>query len=353
MKERLGYLDAAKGAGILLVVFGHTLIGPLRESNLLAMDIYQGIYFFHMSLFFLISGLLFERNAFRYKAEGWKKFLGKKAGQLLVPYLFISIFFYGGLGIAGRVPGLLAAARAIGAEGTLRFTDMAVSILTTQGHIVRHLWFLYVMFLVMTISFGLGELGKTKFFIFLVLGLFCVWSAKPDVPILLLYVFRYLFFFQMGRLYYSKLPQIVDNRKKMTAALCIFAVLVVLYVRFFSGAYPFLFINRVVDRVTCALLIAGGGCAVSQALIYLSAGLEKRGKARGLERLGRNSFDIYILHQPLIVTGLATVLYKGNVPAMFMILAALCAGVALPLCLSRFVIHRSRVLTALVLGGRN
>ena len=47
MKERLDYIDLAKGIGILLVVIGH---GAFNNF---------GINIFHMPLFFCISGLTF------------------------------------------------------------------------------------------------------------------------------------------------------------------------------------------------------------------------------------------------------------------------------------------------------
>lgn len=51
MAKRIEYLDYAKGIGIILVVLGHILI----KGNI---KIY--IYSFHMPLFFIISGYLFN-----------------------------------------------------------------------------------------------------------------------------------------------------------------------------------------------------------------------------------------------------------------------------------------------------
>lgn len=68
-------VDAAKGIGILLVVFAHInyTTGPL---------IY--IYAFHMPLFFIFSGMLFRQDKF----ETFGAFLKSRFYSLICPYLF-------------------------------------------------------------------------------------------------------------------------------------------------------------------------------------------------------------------------------------------------------------------------
>lgn len=76
MKKRAEYLDIAKGIGILLVVWAHAR-GPFSSY----------IYQFHMPLFFLISGYLFnERNTV-------KQFVVKKVQTLYLPFVFWNIIF--------------------------------------------------------------------------------------------------------------------------------------------------------------------------------------------------------------------------------------------------------------------
>lgn len=76
MKKRAEYLDIAKGIGILLVVWAHA-DGPFSPY----------IYQFHMPLFFLISGYLFnEKNTVR-------QFIAKKVRTLYVPFIFWNICF--------------------------------------------------------------------------------------------------------------------------------------------------------------------------------------------------------------------------------------------------------------------
>ena len=76
MKQRAGYLDNAKRIGILLVVLEHAR-GPFSTY----------IYQFHIPLFFLISGYLFnEKNTV-------KQFAVKKIKTLYCPFVFWNICF--------------------------------------------------------------------------------------------------------------------------------------------------------------------------------------------------------------------------------------------------------------------
>ena len=73
---RYGHIDALKGAGILLVVFGHLIEKPSTHSILLQM-LYTGIYSFHMPLFVFLSGI-FARETLKsrdYQKIVWTLFL--------------------------------------------------------------------------------------------------------------------------------------------------------------------------------------------------------------------------------------------------------------------------------------
>ncbi|MDD6615547.1 MAG: acyltransferase family protein [Lachnospiraceae bacterium] len=86
--NRLPYLDAAKGAGILLVVLGHIWEAESPATVL--------IYSFHVPLFFLISGILMAHT--QIEKRSWKEILPAKTRGLVVPYLFFEsafVFIFG------------------------------------------------------------------------------------------------------------------------------------------------------------------------------------------------------------------------------------------------------------------
>jgi fucose 4-O-acetylase-like acetyltransferase len=83
-KERLQWLDIAKGIGILLVVVGHMgSYFDFSHANMLV----QAIYLFHMPLFFILSGYVFKPDA------DWA-FIKARVKSLLVPYFaYLGIIF--------------------------------------------------------------------------------------------------------------------------------------------------------------------------------------------------------------------------------------------------------------------
>jgi len=74
--SRASFLDIAKGIGIILVVLGHTFSLP----HLL----YHTIYSFHMPLFFIISGYVYNEN--KYNGFKLSKMLAQRAKRYLIPY---------------------------------------------------------------------------------------------------------------------------------------------------------------------------------------------------------------------------------------------------------------------------
>lgn len=81
MRERLNYIDSAKGIGILLVILGHTYGIPDSIHNI--------IYSFHMPLFFIIAGMLYDEE--KYNNCSFKQMLIKRANDYLKPYFIFAL----------------------------------------------------------------------------------------------------------------------------------------------------------------------------------------------------------------------------------------------------------------------
>lgn len=77
-KKYYGYLDIAKGLGMLAVIWGHIDIQYVTSWF---------VYSFHMPLFFLLSGMLFNKD----KYTGFLDFIKKRGKRLLIPYLIYSV----------------------------------------------------------------------------------------------------------------------------------------------------------------------------------------------------------------------------------------------------------------------
>ncbi len=74
-KNRIAWIDMAKGYGMLAVIIAHICSGPLHGW----------IYTFHMPLFFFLSGYVFSNN------DKFNVFINKKAQSLLIPYFSLGI----------------------------------------------------------------------------------------------------------------------------------------------------------------------------------------------------------------------------------------------------------------------
>lgn len=81
--NRKPFIDVLRGIGIILVILGHC------HRPELSLKLIQS---FHMPLFFIISGYLFNREQILTGSS--KKYIKKKARALLLPYLFFSVFHY-------------------------------------------------------------------------------------------------------------------------------------------------------------------------------------------------------------------------------------------------------------------
>lgn len=82
MKNRIEYIDIAKGFGIILVIVGHCIKTGMFINN--------WIYSFHVPLFFFISGFCF--NNIKYADNNY--FVIQRTKTLLMPCIYFSIFIY-------------------------------------------------------------------------------------------------------------------------------------------------------------------------------------------------------------------------------------------------------------------
>ena len=81
LEKRLDFLDVCKGIGIVLVILGH-IYGLSSKVGI-------WIYSFHMPLFFILSGLVYNEK--KNTELPFFEFLKKKAKSYLVPYYLYAL----------------------------------------------------------------------------------------------------------------------------------------------------------------------------------------------------------------------------------------------------------------------
>lgn len=79
---RIGYLDIAKGIGIILVVMGH------NDFSVLSPFFFKLIYSFHMPLFFFMSGIFFKPDL------SFLTLLRRRFDSVLKPYIFMILLIF-------------------------------------------------------------------------------------------------------------------------------------------------------------------------------------------------------------------------------------------------------------------
>lgn len=126
--KRMEYVDVAKGIGIVSMLVGHHIQG----AELLV----KWIYSFHMPLFFLLTGYLYETR--KRRAEVGAALFRKQAERLLYPYLTFSVLMLLWKFVFHVVCGVPYT------NGEDPFGVMVLNALTTNG--VHALWFLPAMF---------------------------------------------------------------------------------------------------------------------------------------------------------------------------------------------------------------
>ena len=281
---RADWIDAAKGIGILLVVFGH-VVGGLRDAGLLPQDsefstLFYLVYTFHMPMFFLLSGVFVERRLAKSRAD----FLHSTLGRIAWPY-----FLWSSIQLA-----------VINALGTLVNTPAAFDIASYVDLIwrpVSQFWYLHILFLFLIASylivphFGAKALLVASLFVYSLQELYGF--AYP-----LSHLCRFFPFYALGVLMGSDLvrAQASNARAPLIAAgaaaiwlVCAYGARAAGYGYWSDGAVP-----AAIAGTVAWLALANAPQVACQRILLL---------------LGRCSLAIYVLHV-LFVAGTRIVMHK-------------------------------------------
>ena len=138
--KRVEWIDYAKGIGIVLVVYGHVIIGVSNSGvveaattnlQLFTKSSLDFLYCFHMALFFFISGLFVDGRA-NNSTNDFKNFFWKKVKTIAYPYLVWSI-----------IQGLFYALMSPYTNTKFNILDLPLRIIFIP---IAQFWFLYILF---------------------------------------------------------------------------------------------------------------------------------------------------------------------------------------------------------------
>lgn len=295
MNKRDKVIDVAKGIGIILVILAHVLKG----KNIFVLEV---IYYFHMPLFFFISGLL----SYYDKSNNFKEFLLKKFKSIIIPYIVFSIisFMYWAL-----------------IERKLR-NQMDVSLLENFLNIFIFrvdenkyiynivLWFLPCLFVSEIILYVYRKMtniiGMLISLINLSIGLILAKSSLI-FPFALETALIASFFMYIGFLYKKFNLQISNINKKILALMFILSNIIIIISNSLNLKVNML--NHEYSNIYLFILASFSGITI----IFLLSNKIRNNKI--LNFLGKNSLMLMCLHEPLkrFIIKLWSIIFKISI----------------------------------------
>ena len=228
-KERVVWIDTAKGVCISLVVLSHVAIYLSRDYGLASL-----FRTFRMPLYYILSGLFFKPY------EGWRTFFKKKTNNLIIPYLF---FF---LMTSVLLPVVLSATTNFKSYGleAVKYIFSEYPVFNTS------IWFLVSLFEVNCYFYLLYLLTKktSKPVLWLalttliggVIGMHVNWPCYLDTSLSMLP----FFFFGWWLNHHSDYMQMSFSGWKRTVSVLALSVAVLVFIYFLNGGNAEFRLNR-------------------------------------------------------------------------------------------------------------
>ena len=285
-ETRYQVYDQMKMMAILLVIAGHCLnmygadgaIPVMNGSRFLA-ALGSVVYRFHIPTLFFVSGALFAVGLKKGKYGVFLPFIKGKRGRLLIPYLFFAVFaVLPTLLICGLLP----------VSRVYLFVPYLIS-----GYQVRHLWYLYCLFLVFALMWPFKRFLKRENALKVLLLSFVVSVAVRATGFDFLKYFQigntayYQFFFVCGVLCEDRFDAIRAFllKRKMIALIAFGLLLLSLFFDFY---------------VFTGYLYAFAGIVLIICFSCFSAEGSPRRKTGINAVLVRDSYGVYLFHAMLV-----------------------------------------------------
>jgi fucose 4-O-acetylase-like acetyltransferase len=310
--SRVGWVDYARGLGILLVVIGHTLRGlmtsGIQERAGWAVTLDEWIYAFHMPLFFALSGLFASKLA----ARSGPQILRDRLAGVVYPYLLWSTL------------------QTLVQVALSRYTNTPAQLSGLVGILyapVMQFWFLYALLLVSLAYVALVKLGLPEWSILL---LSAVISLGPDFGAigvwgLLASCKHNFFYYVLG----AVLAQRLLHRVPPRPLVCLL-----------GGTLGFTLLTALLwssppERSGVATML--GALLGMAATVLVSMAIARISSLRWLAYCGLFSLQIYVAHT-LASAGVRIAMKRVGVhdPSVHLVLGTL-AGIVLPILLLQVV----------------
>ena len=286
VKNRIEWVDCAKGLAIILVVYGHALtyFSPNFDS------IVHVVYSFHMPLFFALTGYV---SAYSYDNVKFRVFYKKKCNKLMRPYIL-----YGVLLLVFKILKNYFSRTTMSGEN---INCLVNTILITRKSFVSELWFLPCLLIAHCLMFFIVKRTTIYSWMIVVLcfGFTLLFRERYNValPFNLDNALLSLPFIFGGRQW--RIAKKFKKKRFNTIAIFIIALVVFACINFveISRGYSVdYFADIIIGNVLLFLFTAMTGIIVIFLCSQFVANCKNSLVKKSLLKCGQNSLSIYGLH---------------------------------------------------------
>lgn len=304
--KHIEWLDTGKGILILLVVLGHAISQESRETFPQLKFLYELIYRFHMPAFMFLSGITFKISRRYHSDRRGTAQIRYDVKKLLLPYVVYGSIVYLVFTIVALIPQINQLLSGTSYR-SIPFVEWVWSMVKGVNPYCIHIWFIYALFL-MHLFIDIIEKIVIKNSKLILIGcgialLLFKFVVGTDSWGILNYICCYFIFFIVGYFFsFEKTER--KNKYVYIGIVCIILLAIRLFVNFTS---PIKWI-RILISVMLTVIQFGAVLGIVGSSICICD------KMSLFTRVGRNSWYIYLFHQPF-TTAVAICLMKILVPS--------------------------------------
>ncbi len=311
--QRQIWVDNVKIISIILVALGH-LVQSMLKSNILPIStaplLFNNlIYYFHVPLFFICSGFLYQHLTKEQNFKGYSKNILKKLIAFSVPYFFFSLITY-------LLKNIFSSSVNDKNENSLLYNLFVEPI--------APYWFLYALMLLFILSPILKSKIDAFARIIIAVGLYVIFTfydfsfLKGMLKTTVVYISLYLIWFVLGMcISYFEIPKYFKNKQWCIIFFFVFAAFAsFVYLKDINiGALRLIF-----SLVAClSIIFFIGGCYAKS----------KQTKIFGF--LAKYTTPVFVMHT-IFAAGVRAVLLKLSITNSFVhLFAGIIASIAFPI----------------------
>ncbi|MCD7811219.1 MAG: acyltransferase [Ruminococcus sp.] len=339
MNTRISWIDVGKGIGILLVLLGHSFRDSMRTQYFICNYIYEWVYTFHMPFLMFLSGFTFMQAFEKYEKRGIRNFTISKLKRLIKPYVVYATLIFAIVVCCFRIPftsNILVAA----GYSKISVHDFLYGLITGENPYSFHLWYIYSLAIISVFVFGvLLILYKARLWMHfrVILSTIAVLTLTYSVLTIDQEIGIRIFSSVRGMLPWYIFGVIYRDLKESTTG-CKLTLFVGILAIFGLGILPYIISanHPIFYRIVKYLLIAIGIVG----LISVSKLLKD---VKVLMRVGQESMEIYLFHQPFIAAGVGVITFDiMGLPVVVSVIITFILSLIVPLMIN-YLIKKARL----------